>query len=137
DNDDPEAEFKKYLRQVSDDDEPAEPVSLSLVFDIRTWEIVPTEFSLGEIHVITRADGTVKRFSTLRELMHWVGRADLMVLYESKKLKSSHSTEQSAELQDTTYVSASATIAAGDPISAVPSVSAASSIPAETPIPAG
>nr|GEX82459.1 putative ribonuclease H-like domain-containing protein [Tanacetum cinerariifolium] len=27
------------------------------------------------------ADGTVKRFSTLRELMHWVGRADLMVLY--------------------------------------------------------
>nr|GFA97755.1 hypothetical protein [Tanacetum cinerariifolium] len=28
-----------------------------------------------------KADGTVKRFSTLRELMHWVGRADLMVLY--------------------------------------------------------
>nr|GEW82982.1 aminoacyl-tRNA synthetase, class 1a, anticodon-binding [Tanacetum cinerariifolium] len=44
-------------------------------------EIIPTEFGLGEIHVITRADGTVKRFSTLRELMHWVGRADLMVLY--------------------------------------------------------
>nr|GEV17924.1 hypothetical protein [Tanacetum cinerariifolium] len=52
DKDDPEAEFKKYLRQVSDDDEPAEPVSLSLVSDIHTWE-----------------------------LMHWVGRADLMVLY--------------------------------------------------------
>nr|GFC37883.1 hypothetical protein [Tanacetum cinerariifolium] len=81
DDDDPEAEFKKYLRQVSDDDEPAEPVSLSLVYDIRTWEIIPTEFGLGEIHVITRADGTVKRFSTFRELMHWVGRADLMVLY--------------------------------------------------------
>nr|GFB02488.1 hypothetical protein [Tanacetum cinerariifolium] len=56
---------------------------------------------------------------------------------ESKKLKSSHSTEQSAELQGTTSVSAGATIAAGDPISVVPSVSAASSIPAETPIPAG
>nr|GEV92114.1 hypothetical protein [Tanacetum cinerariifolium] len=81
DENDPEAEFKKYLRQVSDDDEPAEPVSLSLVSDIRTWEIIATEFGLGEIHVITRADGTVKRFSTLRELMHWVGRADLMVLY--------------------------------------------------------
>nr|GEY46058.1 putative reverse transcriptase domain-containing protein [Tanacetum cinerariifolium] len=26
-------------------------------------------------------DGTVKRFSTLRELMYWAGRADLMVLY--------------------------------------------------------
>nr|GFD47344.1 hypothetical protein [Tanacetum cinerariifolium] len=36
---------------------------------------------LGEIHVITRADGTVKRFSTLRELMYWAGRADLMVIY--------------------------------------------------------
>nr|GEU38865.1 ribonuclease H-like domain-containing protein [Tanacetum cinerariifolium] len=79
--DDPEAEFKKYLRQVSDDDEPAEPVSLALVSDVRTWEIIPTEFGLGEIHVITRADGTVKRFYTLRDLMHWVGRADLMVLY--------------------------------------------------------
>nr|GEU84462.1 reverse transcriptase domain-containing protein [Tanacetum cinerariifolium] len=30
DEDDPEAEFKKYLRPVSDDDEPVEPVSLSL-----------------------------------------------------------------------------------------------------------
>nr|GFD30751.1 hypothetical protein [Tanacetum cinerariifolium] len=46
DEDDPEAEFKKYLRQVSDDDEPAEPVSLSLVSDIRTWEVIPTEFGL-------------------------------------------------------------------------------------------
>nr|GEX81336.1 aminoacyl-tRNA synthetase, class 1a, anticodon-binding [Tanacetum cinerariifolium] len=51
DEDDPEAEFKRYLRQASDDDEPAEPVSLAL------------------------------RFSTLRELMYWAGRADLMVLY--------------------------------------------------------
>nr|GEW26521.1 putative ribonuclease H-like domain-containing protein [Tanacetum cinerariifolium] len=81
DEDDPEAKFKKYLRQVFDDDEPAEPVSLALVSDIRTWEIIPTEFGLDEIHVITRADGTVKRFSTMRELMYWAGRADLMVLY--------------------------------------------------------
>nr|GFD24727.1 hypothetical protein [Tanacetum cinerariifolium] len=44
-------------------------------------EIIPIEFGSGEIHVITRADGTVKRFSTLRELMYWAGRADLMVLY--------------------------------------------------------
>nr|GEW60876.1 putative ribonuclease H-like domain-containing protein [Tanacetum cinerariifolium] len=68
---------------------------------------------------------------------------------ESKKLKSSHNTEQSAELPNTTSVSAGATLAAGDPISdvpsisvvhsvsAVPSVSAAFSIPAETPIAAG
>nr|GEY34747.1 hypothetical protein [Tanacetum cinerariifolium] len=51
DKDDPEASFKRYLRQASNDDKPAEPVSLAL------------------------------RFSTLRELMYWAGRADLMVLY--------------------------------------------------------
>nr|GEW11475.1 hypothetical protein [Tanacetum cinerariifolium] len=78
---DPEAEFKRYFRQASDDDEPAEPDSLALISDITKWEIIPIEFGCGEIHVITRADGTVKRFSTLRELMYWAGRADLMVLY--------------------------------------------------------
>nr|GFB41371.1 hypothetical protein [Tanacetum cinerariifolium] len=62
---------------------------------------------------------------------------------ESKRLKRSHSTEQSAELQETITVSAGATIAAGDPISAVPSIPAVPSvfaatfIPAETPIAAG
>nr|GFA33186.1 aminoacyl-tRNA synthetase, class 1a, anticodon-binding [Tanacetum cinerariifolium] len=78
---DTETAFKRYLRQAFDDDEPAKPVSLAWVSDITTWEIIPTEFGCGEIHVITRADGTVKRFSTLRELMYWAGRADLMVLY--------------------------------------------------------
>nr|GEV08078.1 hypothetical protein [Tanacetum cinerariifolium] len=81
DKDDPKAKFKRYLRQASDDDEPAEPVSLALVSDITTWEIIPTEFGFSKIHVITRADGMIKRFSTLRELMYWAGRADLMVLY--------------------------------------------------------
>nr|GFA90437.1 hypothetical protein [Tanacetum cinerariifolium] len=81
DEDDPEAAFKRYLRQASDDDEHVEPVSLALVSDITTWEVIPTEFGRGEIHVITRTDGTVKRFSTLRELMYWADRADLMVLY--------------------------------------------------------
>nr|GEZ28197.1 hypothetical protein [Tanacetum cinerariifolium] len=81
DEDNPEAEFKRCLRQASDDDEPAEPVSLALVSDITRWQIMLTEFGLGEIHVLTRADGTVKRFSTLKELMYWAGRANLMVLY--------------------------------------------------------
>nr|GEV84906.1 xylulose kinase-1 [Tanacetum cinerariifolium] len=78
--DDLEAAFKRYLRQASDDDEPAEPVSLALGSDITTWELIPTKFRHGEMHVITRANGTVKRFSTLRELMYWAGRADLLVL---------------------------------------------------------
>nr|GEY60725.1 hypothetical protein [Tanacetum cinerariifolium] len=94
DKDDPEAEFKRYLRQAFDDDEPDEPVSLALVSDITTWEIIPTEFGRGEIHVITRADGTVMRFSTLRELMYWAGRADLIVLYGlvSNKYKTERAT---------------------------------------------
>nr|GEW41935.1 xylulose kinase-1 [Tanacetum cinerariifolium] len=98
DEDDPEAAFKRYLRQASNDDEPADLVSLALVSDITTWEIIPTEFGLGEIHVITRADGTVKRFSTLRELMYWAGRADLMVLYDLvlDKYKTERATETKA-----------------------------------------
>nr|GEZ25855.1 ribonuclease H-like domain-containing protein [Tanacetum cinerariifolium] len=56
---------------------------------------------------------------------------------ESEKLKSSHSTTQPAELQETTFVSACVPIAAGDPISAGFSVSAAFSIPAATLIVAG
>nr|GFB98709.1 hypothetical protein [Tanacetum cinerariifolium] len=74
---------------------------------------------------------------------HLKRSGDTLESSESNKLKSSHSTEQSAELQETTYVSTGATIVAGDPISDVPSisavpfVSAASYIPAETPIAAG
>nr|GEU83615.1 hypothetical protein [Tanacetum cinerariifolium] len=62
---------------------------------------------------------------------------------ELKKLKSSHNITQPAELQETTSISAGATIAAGDPIPAVTyvsadfSISTASSIPAVTPIAAG
>nr|GEV89881.1 ribonuclease H-like domain, reverse transcriptase, RNA-dependent DNA polymerase [Tanacetum cinerariifolium] len=81
DEDDHEATFKRYLRQASDDDKPAEPVSLALVSDITTWEIIPIEFGRGKIYVITKADGTVKRFSSLRELMYRADRANLMVLY--------------------------------------------------------
>nr|GEX97168.1 hypothetical protein [Tanacetum cinerariifolium] len=67
--------------------------------------------------------------------LKWLG--ETLASSESKRLKRSHSTEQLAELQETTTVSIGVTIAAGDPISAIPfvlSVSAATSIPAETPI---
>nr|GEV41532.1 hypothetical protein [Tanacetum cinerariifolium] len=62
-------------------DSPPKATSLPLDPETAEQEIIPTEFGLGEIHVITRADDTVMRFSTLRELMHSVGQADLMVLY--------------------------------------------------------
>nr|GEU69397.1 xylulose kinase-1 [Tanacetum cinerariifolium] len=53
---------------------------------------------------------------------------------ESNKLKSSHSTTQQTELQETTSISACVPIAAGDPISADVSVFVGSSILAATPI---
>nr|GEW25413.1 putative ribonuclease H-like domain-containing protein [Tanacetum cinerariifolium] len=99
DKDDPKAEFKSYLRQASDDDKPAEPISLALVSDITTWEIIHIEFGLSEIHVLTRANGTVKRFFTLRELMYWACRVDLMVLYGlvSDKYKTERATGSVAD----------------------------------------
>nr|GFC48492.1 hypothetical protein [Tanacetum cinerariifolium] len=62
---------------------------------------------------------------------------EFMQSSKSKKLKRSHSTEQPAELQETTSISAGVTIAAGDPIPAVTFVSAASFVLAGTPIAAG
>nr|GEV29635.1 hypothetical protein [Tanacetum cinerariifolium] len=63
--DDPEAEFKRYLRQASD-------LSLSLL----PW------------------------FSTLRELMYWAGRDDLMVLYGlvSDKYKTERATDIAGDI---------------------------------------
>nr|GFA70559.1 hypothetical protein [Tanacetum cinerariifolium] len=49
DEDDPEAEFKRYLRQASDDDEPAKPVS----FALDQWQIWSWRFyALPAIHVL-------------------------------------------------------------------------------------
>nr|GEU28879.1 hypothetical protein [Tanacetum cinerariifolium] len=67
--------------------------------------------------------------------LKWLG--ETLEYSKSKKLKSSHSTEQPTELRETTSVFTGATIAADDPIYDVPSVFAASSVPAETPIAAG
>nr|GFA90398.1 hypothetical protein [Tanacetum cinerariifolium] len=77
-----------YLRQASNDDEHAESVSLALVFDITTWEIIPTEFGLGEIHVLTRADGIVKslvsdKYKTERATETKAG--DIMYMFVDKK----------------------------------------------------
>nr|GEY40396.1 hypothetical protein [Tanacetum cinerariifolium] len=88
DKDDPKATFKRYLRQASDDDKPVEHVSLALLYNITTWEIIPTEFGLGEMHVITRVDGTVKsKYKTERAtgigLETEVG--DIMYMFVDKK----------------------------------------------------
>nr|GEZ91058.1 hypothetical protein [Tanacetum cinerariifolium] len=84
--DDPEAEFKKYLRQVSDDDEPAEPVSLALVSDIRTWEIIPTDFGLGRADLMVLYGMVLDKYKVERATCIGLGLwSDLRTLITAKE----------------------------------------------------
>nr|GEV55163.1 putative ribonuclease H-like domain-containing protein [Tanacetum cinerariifolium] len=57
--DDPEAAFKRYLRQASNDDEPVEPVSLALddqdQWQIRSWRF----YAIPAIHVLETEVGDI------------------------------------------------------------------------------
>ncbi|GJW46410.1 hypothetical protein Tco_0078056 [Tanacetum coccineum] len=76
---DPEAEHKMCLKYASDADSASDddtPVNLHAVVD---WELLPT--GLGWINVIYRKDNSRKCFTSLREILHLVTRADLMTIY--------------------------------------------------------
>ncbi|GJZ02767.1 hypothetical protein Tco_0520728 [Tanacetum coccineum] len=76
---DPEAEHKVCLKYASDADSASDddtPVNLYAVVD---WELLPT--GLGSINVFYRLDNSRKYFTSLREILHLVTRADLMTLY--------------------------------------------------------
>ncbi|GJV29086.1 hypothetical protein Tco_1385534 [Tanacetum coccineum] len=76
---DPEAEHKMCLKYASDADSASDddtPVNLHVVVD---WELLPT--GLGWINVIYRKDNSRKCFTSLREILHLVTRADLMTIY--------------------------------------------------------
>ncbi|GJZ17365.1 putative ribonuclease H-like domain-containing protein [Tanacetum coccineum] len=76
---DPEAEHKMCLKYESDADSASDndtPVNLHAVVD---WELLPT--GLGWINVIYRKDNSRKCFTSLREILHLVTRADLMTIY--------------------------------------------------------
>ncbi|GJV65565.1 hypothetical protein Tco_1476393 [Tanacetum coccineum] len=76
---DPEAEHKvcnKYASgadSASDDDTPVN------FHDVVDWELLPT--GLGLINVFYRKDNSRKCFTSLREILHLVTRADLMTIY--------------------------------------------------------
>ncbi|GJR18792.1 hypothetical protein Tco_0967319 [Tanacetum coccineum] len=70
---DPEAEHKVCIKYASDDDT---PVNLYAVVD---WELFPT--GLGSINSIYRLDNSCKYFTSLREILHLVTRANLMTIY--------------------------------------------------------
>ncbi|GJS31362.1 hypothetical protein Tco_0491982 [Tanacetum coccineum] len=76
---DPEAEHKMCIKYASDADSSSDddtPVNLHAVVD---WELLPT--GLGWINVIYRKDNSRKCFTSLREILHMVTRADLMTIY--------------------------------------------------------
>ncbi|GJV27591.1 hypothetical protein Tco_1384039 [Tanacetum coccineum] len=65
--------FASDVESTSDDDT---PVNFFAVVD---WELFPT--GLGWINVIYRKDNSRKCFTSLREILHLVTRADLMTIY--------------------------------------------------------
>ncbi|GKA75321.1 hypothetical protein Tco_0781699 [Tanacetum coccineum] len=74
-----EAVHKMCLKYASDADYASDddtPVNLHAVVD---WELLPT--GLGWINVIYRKDNSRKCFTSLREILHLVTRADLMTIY--------------------------------------------------------
>ncbi|GKB49020.1 hypothetical protein Tco_0899773 [Tanacetum coccineum] len=78
---DPDAEYKQYLRYASDEDVPSVDLSQAVGSDLAHWEVLSTDFGLGEIHLVRWADGSERRFTTLRDLLPYVGRSDLVILY--------------------------------------------------------
>ncbi|GJV13616.1 putative ribonuclease H-like domain-containing protein [Tanacetum coccineum] len=76
---DPDAEHKMCIKYASDEDSASDcdtPVPLYAVVD---WELLPT--GLGLINAIYRLDNSRKYFTSLREILHLVTRADLMTIY--------------------------------------------------------
>ncbi|GJZ85156.1 hypothetical protein Tco_0650495 [Tanacetum coccineum] len=76
---DPDAEHKLCIKYASDEDSNSDcdtPVHLYAVVD---WELLPT--GLGSINAIYRLDNSHKYFTSLREILHLVIRADLMMIY--------------------------------------------------------
>ncbi|GJR96187.1 hypothetical protein Tco_0268361 [Tanacetum coccineum] len=76
---DPDAEHKLCIKYASDEDSASDcetPVYLYAVVD---RELLPTR--LGSINAIYRLDNSRKYFTSLREILHLVTRADLMMIY--------------------------------------------------------
>ncbi|GKC77202.1 hypothetical protein Tco_1127976, partial [Tanacetum coccineum] len=76
---DPEAEHKLCIKYASNADSASDddtPVNLYTIVD---WELLPT--GLGSINAFYRLDNSRKYFTSLREILYLVTRADLMTIY--------------------------------------------------------
>ncbi|GKE31309.1 hypothetical protein Tco_1450631 [Tanacetum coccineum] len=61
---DPDAEYKQYLRYASDEDVPSVDFSQDVGSDLAHWEVLSTDFGLGEIHLVRWADGSERQPSS-------------------------------------------------------------------------
>ncbi|GJT21943.1 hypothetical protein Tco_0891880 [Tanacetum coccineum] len=76
---DPEAEHKMCIKYASDADSASDDDTPVKFYDVVDWELLPT--GLGSINVFYRKDNSRKCFTSLREILHLVTRADLMTIY--------------------------------------------------------
>ncbi|GJV67854.1 anticodon-binding aminoacyl-tRNA synthetase, class 1a [Tanacetum coccineum] len=76
---DPEAEHKMCIKYASDVDSASDDDTPVNFFAVVDWELLPT--GLGSINVFYRKDNSRKCFTSLREILHLVTRADLMTIY--------------------------------------------------------
>ncbi|GKE19975.1 hypothetical protein Tco_1431487, partial [Tanacetum coccineum] len=76
---DPEAELKVCIKYASDEDSSSDDDTSVNLYPVVDWELLPT--GLGWINVIYRKDNSRKYFTSLREILHLVSRADLMTIY--------------------------------------------------------
>ncbi|GJU76115.1 hypothetical protein Tco_1273185 [Tanacetum coccineum] len=76
---DPEAEHKVCIKYASDEDSSSDDDTSVNLYAVVDWELLPT--GLGWINVIYRKDNSWKCFTSLREILHLVSRANLMTIY--------------------------------------------------------
>ncbi|GKF36476.1 hypothetical protein Tco_0113234 [Tanacetum coccineum] len=76
---DPDAEHKLCIKYASDEDFASDCDTLVHLYAVVDWELLPT--GLGSINAIYRLENSRKYFTSLREILHLVTRADLMVIH--------------------------------------------------------
>ncbi|GJZ11915.1 hypothetical protein Tco_0546674 [Tanacetum coccineum] len=76
---DPEAEHKVCIKYASDADSASDDDTLVNLYAVVDWELLPT--GLGSINAFYRLNNSCKYFTSLREILHLVTRADLMTIY--------------------------------------------------------
>ncbi|GJR96042.1 hypothetical protein Tco_0268216 [Tanacetum coccineum] len=76
---DPDAEHKLCIKYASNEDSTSDCDKPAHLYAVIDWELLPT--GLGSINAIYRLDNSRKYFTSHREILHLVTRANLMTIY--------------------------------------------------------